>query len=542
MNTTISILFESLRSMQKPLVCGLLLSVFAASGQAQLNVAGNRLLSGLNLPFVTLEQDMGFGTALAAGDFDGNGVDDLAIGIPQKSANNVIKAGQVVVLYAAGTTATNTGALMEQVLHQDILGVGDVAETGDFFGRTLATGDFNGDGFDDLVVAATQERVDGVGQAGIVHVFYGSFDGLVPLTEQTLTRAIAPGGVSFGLFGAALASGDFDGDGYDDLAIGAPFETVNGASRAGVVIVAYGTTSGIDTSSGERWTQWQLGSVTGLDDSESGDNFGSALAAGDFDGDFYDDLVAGAPIESLPGMPAIGAMNVIYGRPSGLHASDTAFIRLSPDYAQPNAYFANALAAGDLNADGIADIVVGAPRYNASETLFNTGGAFLVFGVLGLGPDEDRMIALNQGQTGASIEEGDRFGAAVAVGDFDADGYDDVVIGAWAEDIGSGTQAGAASVFHGAADHTNGPQIRLPGFTWHQEVHEVDGAAEVDDHFGFSLASGNFDGGSMDLAIGVPGETLAGVVETGAVQLLRSSLFVDDFESGDLSAWSQVSQ
>jgi hypothetical protein len=496
---------------------------------AQLGAAGNRLISALDFTVVTSETNAGFGSTVAAADFDGDGKDDLAIGIPGASVGTAARAGKVVVTYAAASLT----ALGGQEWHQSIAGVGEVAEADDTFGDALATGDFDGDGFADLVIAATGERLSTYSGAGVVHVIHGSATGLDATREVTYTRTIAPGSLeAYARFGTAFAVGDFDSDGFDDLAIGAPGETVNGAPRAGVVVTVYGSATGLDPAGAQRWTQWQLGAVNGEDDSEAHDNFGFALASGDFDGDGYDDLAAGAPGEDLPSTANCGAVNILRGNPAGLLATGTTWLQAASGWRNVGDHYGSALVALDFDGNGSDDLAVGAPDYDRPEA--DSGVVFLVLSSPGTGiTTSSWFTAHDQRSTGAASEAGDRVGATLAAGDLDGDGYDDLIFGAPTEDIGTMADAGAISVIPGYAAGSAG------GKTWHQDSPGVSGTAEPNDFLGSSIAVGRFSGESLDLAIGVPGEGWGTTQAAGAVLLLRiRQVFTDGFESGTTAAWN----
>ncbi|MGI8876198.1 MAG: hypothetical protein ACR2KP_18110 [Egibacteraceae bacterium] len=213
-----------------------------------------------------------------SGDFNGDGTDDLAIGVPGEGFGGNDFAGVVQVIY--GSTGPGLAAPGNQLWHQDSPGIKEVAEDGDQFGSSLAAGDFDGDGTDDLAIGAHFETFGGNNRAGVVQVLYGTAGGLDAAGNQLWSqdspqiKEVAEGG---DFFGEALAAGDFDGDGVDDLAIGAPGESFGGKDSAGVVQVLYGTSGGLAAAGNQLWHQDSPGIK---EVAESADRFGEVLPGG----------------------------------------------------------------------------------------------------------------------------------------------------------------------------------------------------------------------------------------------------------------------
>ena len=165
-----------------------------------------------------------FGAALAAGDFNGDGIDDLAVGAPFESSGTASRTGVVHVLNGSTAGLTAAGNLL---LTQDSSTIADAVETNDHFGFQLVAGDFNRDGRDDLAISAPAESLSGGDIAGVVHLLNGSAAGLTATGNRMWSQdSTNVGGVShqYGFFGGVLAAGDFDGDGAADLAIGSSFD------------------------------------------------------------------------------------------------------------------------------------------------------------------------------------------------------------------------------------------------------------------------------------------------------------------------------
>ena len=220
--------------------------------------------------------------------------------------------------------------------------------------------DFDGDGYADLTVGVSSEDLRGKGNAGAVQVMYGSVSGVTARDQLWHQgRRGVKGALERGdRFGEALASGDFDADGYADLAIGIPRENIGRKKDAGVVQVLYGSASGL-TARDQIWHQGKRG-VPGAN--EAGDLFGLDLAVGDFDADGHADLAVGIPWEDIGSIPGAGAVTVLRGSRSGLTSAGSVTLRQGldglPSTPGKHEGFGMHLAAGNINGDAQDDLVV----------------------------------------------------------------------------------------------------------------------------------------------------------------------------------------
>lgn len=239
------------------------------------------------------------------------------------------------------------------------------AESGDLFGSAVASGDFNGDGFDDLAIGAPGENVYFVqmaqANAGAIIIIYGGPSGLTSVASKTMYQ-----GQSQAELGHALAAGDIDGDGYDDLVAGMPLWNDDSVLDAGTIVVAFGSAAGLTFFSGFiDQNSPRIGN-----NSEAADHFGASLSVGDINDDGYADVAVGAPGESYgnSGQDS-GAVYLLYGGNDGLQGANAAhgyqvFVEsdsgLAYDSVAGNQYGA-AVLLHDVDGDGDDDLVVGVP-------------------------------------------------------------------------------------------------------------------------------------------------------------------------------------
>ena len=446
-------------------------------------------------------------------DFDGDGRADIVLAVPGEDVAGALDAGVVTVVYG-DRSGLDTGT--SQTVQQGAVGVAGTAEPGDQFGRAWATGDFDGDGYSDLVVGAPNETVGDIDAAGSITVVYGSSSGLTGSGSAAFTQGngVAGAAETGDRFGSAIAAGDFDGDGYDDVAVGAPGEDLGAVVDGGNVTIVYGSASGLRAAGSAAFSQ--AGSVAGA--AERDDRLGSSITSGDFDNDGRDDLAIGVPGEDLKGGPDAGAVTVLYGSGAGITSSRSRqFSQAGSVKGKPQAndQFGSAVAAGDFNGDGRDDLAIGVP----GEDLKNGADAGQV-NILYAGPNglrkTDNVKFSQAGKVNGAVERDDRFGAALAVGDFDGNRRDDLAIGVPGEDIGNDDDAGSVNVLYGKAGG-----LRTTGDFNFSQGGSMRGNAEDHDLLGSSVTALDLDGdGFDDLVAGVPGEDVSGAVDAGVAAVV----------------------
>lgn len=434
--------------------------------------------------------DSRFGSSVALCDWDGDGRQDMFVGMPGAANGSLTDAGKVL-LFLQAPNGTFPSVPTRTILPTNW--VGGTAAQGAEFGETIECGDFNGDGLKDLVIGAPGDPVSSTLGAGRVYLLANnvSHAGVASGPYADPNGASSSGG-----FGSALAVGRVNADVFDDLAVGAPGTTVSAHPGAGRVACLNGSA-----------TLATFGSLVGttlIHTSPSDDaNFGAALVIADFNGDSHGDIAVGVPGQNVG---SGGEVRIYSGAPVW-----TLLRSLSTSTPGVSIQFGSALAAADLDHDGDMDLLVGAPFGDVNTTI----EAGYVIPFLNTNPATGTFAA------GLAIidrtqEGGAQFGAVILVpGDLNGDLRPDCVIAAPAASFGATLGAGTLTLFRSAGNGTfvtpAAADVYGPGSP------TTDGAA------GASLAAADLDNDSIpDLVVGAPGPLDSLSLLPGKVEILHA--------------------
>ena len=431
----------------------------------------------------------------SVGDINGDGFDDVIVGAWRADSGAADAGASYVVFGKAGGFLSDIQ--LSSLNGSDGFKLSGVAAD-DRSGYSVGSaGDVNGDGYDDLIVGAALADPNG-NSSGASYIVFGKASGFT----ANFNLSTLNGGNGFKLSGGAASdksgfsvasAGDFNGDGFDDLIVGAPGAKVGSAYGAGSAYIIYGKASGFaanfSLSSLSGGNGFKLTGVVGADAAGT-----SVAAAGDVNGDGYDDVIVGAPWAG-----GTGGSYVVFGKASGFGASfalstlnGSNGFKLSGVAASDRSGI-SVSSAGDVNGDGFADLIVGAP--DADPHGSSSGTSYVLFGkASGFAANID-LSTLNGSNgfrlTGAAAS--DSSGVSVSsAGDFNGDGVDDLVIGAARADS-NGSDSGTTYVIFG----------RTSGFSAEIDLSNLDAST------GFALKggrAGEWSGGSVASAGDVNGD------------------------------------
>ncbi|WP_419999342.1 FG-GAP-like repeat-containing protein [Streptomyces boninensis] len=410
----------------------------------------------------------------AASDFNGDGYADLAVGVPDGTVGGAAKAGYVNVVWGGPKGVGAHGSIRVTQATPEVPGT---PEAGDRFGASVQLTDLNGDGIAELIAGVPGEDVTDRGtDAGMLNVVGGAKGG--PGPGSTVLSGPAPSAA----YGKSVLAADFTGDGNKEI--------VTGGNDKVAAFVAQGEDAMITTI-----VTAPMGGGA------------PSLTTGDYDGDGTADLAlsywnAGAP--STQSHVRLWKWDAAQQSMANFWNTDNAGV--------------TALATGDFDGDGHDDLALGECREIADENiddpcgpegLAKGGGIHVHYGSPANGSFGSRTQTLNQDTPGVPgiAEDGDRFGAALTVADFNRDGRDDLIAGAPGEAIGTKAKAGAAWLLRGGATGLLNEDGAAFTLAWNQNTPNIPGIAEPGDTFAAAAATADYNAnGTPDLTLGSPGE------------------------------------
>lgn len=431
-------------------------------------------------------------TAANPYDFNGDGYPDLALGSPNGKVGSYSGAGFVTIVYGS---ATGANTKKKVVISQNTSGVPGAAESGDHFGFALTSLDYDRDGYADLLVGSPDEDTSKGKDAGSETILWGSKSGLTGHGSGVLGEPTNAGAGH--RFGYALTTGDFDHDGYMDWVDTSPgdayFWTFTSAPalraarafqpavKSHAVRGVQGVTSAAVTKldallpvaadvNGDGRTDLVLGWRNSLADPKYRYGFDvwtdisqaypanevltkvDGLAAGDFNGDGYADVAAGAADDSGRAHSHL----VVFKGDAGTGLSDSYLINQEtagvPGTTALGDRFGYSLSAGDVNHDGRADLAVGVPGRKIGSAA-KAGEAIMLYGsASGLTGTGAQAISQNTSGVPGAAEANDACGTAVTLLDITKDGRADLIVGA----PGENSKDGTVSVLRGTASGVTG--------------------------------------------------------------------------------------
>ena len=449
-------------------------------------------------------------SVFARGDVDGDGLMDLLIGADTATAANEATqnfAGRVYLVYGTDAAALGQRRYISDVASITISGVDPVG----FLGTSVASGDLDGDGYDDMVLGSVASEGDSQTRDGTVYVFYGGPRKPYQQSFDVSAAAVTLVGELGSVAGFRLTVDDVDGDGRDDIIVAAPGANSLDGSRpeAGKLYVVFGGTRASLAARHQLVTDADV-SILGR---RAADHLGWGLGTGDINGDGRAEILAGAIDADGPtdAVEAVGEVYVVWGAAKGelqgthdLATFGGVSVLSGIDLTDLAGF---SIDAGDIDRDGRDDIVIGAPTSQGHENATGNlvGEAYVVFGRARNAFAPNTSLSTAAGLTLFGAQTDDHLGLAVAVGDINGDDFADIVVGASAADGYQESKPDSGEVFvllgRSRALLPSTIDLSEPGAIVDYHLYGAEAFAGA----GTALSTGDVDGdGRADLLVASP--------------------------------------
>jgi hypothetical protein len=426
------------------------------------------------------------GASIATGDFNGDGIDDVIIGSPFSSIGRREWNGKVSVVFGKAKSKVKKVDFANS--NPDIVFYGERA--GDQLGTSVAAGDYNNDGIDDLIIGAYNASY-GSARPGKVYVVFGrlTWDGQpIDFFIENPDLKLVGGALDSG-FGLTLSTADINNDDIDDILIGAPFSSSETVDKSGIVYAFFGEKNPV--SMGVYMSDMADVIFYGQDSNE---RFGSAIASGHIINDDFNDIVISAYTANDGEKNQVGKVYIFKGLSKPLKKLRSPVFTFVGENV--NEWAGYAIAVDDLNGDGIDDVAISSFPYNGlrylgkisvfySKKSFTRGSEIVV-------KNDNANIVIEEPNDEAII------GASILLDDFNSDGKSEIIIGA--PGIGDPASTMPGDVYMIFDD---GKSKRAFYSVNDEFATSTIHGENADDWFGYSIASLDFNGdGYKDLAIG----------------------------------------
>jgi len=379
-----------------------------------------------NVSFNCTDDVSFFGFAVDSGDFNNDSVDDALISAYNNNAHGITSAGRAFIFYGGSSLQ---GSFNDTQANVSFNGTDPVG----YFGYHVATGDFNNDSVHDAMISAPDNDAPGI-KGGMVFIFYGPLQGSFNDTQANVSFN---GTDADGKLGRSISMGDFNGDNVDDALVGAYTNDATGLSSGGRAFIFYGSSS-LQGSFNDTQANVSFNGTA------SYGYLGHGLGRIDINGDSVDDVIVSSYYTEITGVNGGGIVFVFHGGSSLQGSFNDTQANVSFNGTSTIGRFGYIVKSGDFNNDGRGDILIGA--YSNNATGLSEGGRVFIFH-----GDSSLQGSFNDTQADVSFngtDVGARFGRSLAIGDFNNDNVDDVMIGAYNNNA-SGIKGGMAFIFYG---------------------------------------------------------------------------------------------